>query len=173
MNDLTSYLEFSNTRSISDDDVVTLRGQDTVLRFSENQTEEGTYIVRFSGYSLNKNSNDFLKTISYSSEFYKVQKQKDLLLEAFKNHRTQVRFLQLNLLLEQKQISEKEYDEIIDENENDYFIPYPNKKPTEELFFYLCELIESINDKELSVNEVSELFSLDLSEIEKKLLELK
>lgn len=93
-----------------------------------------------------------------------IIKENEYLLRAFINHRKQIRYLQLELLLESNQISKEEYESTINENQDDYVLPIYEENPSMSDFNVLCKLMKRMGEHDLSINDVSEIFSLDLSD---------
>mgnify|MGYP006916235021 CR=1 FL=1 len=96
-----------------------------------------------------------------------------LYLTALKNLFRKLDFYDLYSSFENGSISEEEYLKLLNTNEDKYFIPSPVKNPTYRQLVQINDIIKKIGRKDLmSVDEVSELFSLDLrkakSIIEKK-----
>lgn len=129
--------------------------------------DKGITSISFEGHIKHKCANDFVGSFDLN-----IKLERDYLFTAVKNLRRQTNFLQLNLLLESNQISEDEYDQEIDNNENKYVIPYIAVKPSTNDFKVLCELISKLDDKDLSIDDVADIFSLDLSYYEQEALKI-
>lgn len=96
--------------------------------------------------------------------------KKDLLKKAFKNRTKQLRFAQLNSRLLDCEITEHEYENEINENANKYEITIPKTTPMQiKELDILADLVSELKkdeslDGDVSVDEVSELFEVNLSD---------
>lgn len=74
-------------------------------------------------------------------------------------------FTELLLALENGEISDEEYERELETNEDKYLIPYPKEKADFRQIAQIVDIIKKIGkENDFSVADVSELFSLDLSE---------
>lgn len=74
-------------------------------------------------------------------------------------------FFELLLSLENGVITEEEYEKELSLNEDKYLIPYPKEKADFRQIAQIVDIVKSIGkEKEFSISDVSELFSLDLSD---------
>lgn len=100
-------------------------------------------------------------------------KKEMLYVEALRNLYKKVDFLELNQALESKEIDEDQFEKELTSNENKYLISYPEKKPDAIQVLLVSDIVQRINRvKEMTIDEASELFQLDLSAAENALEEM-
>lgn len=99
------------------------------------------------------------RDVLYSS----ITDELKLSIKALKNLFKKYDFLQLNYQLETNQISVDEFNDEITKNENKYFIDQPNKKPSYKQLQTIGLILQEIErDKELSIDDVQDLFEVEL-----------
>ena len=60
-------------------------------------------------------------------------------------------------------ISEAEYDQELESNEDKYLIPSPTGKPSLQQIIQITDILKRLGrEKNMSVDEVSEMFSLEM-----------
>lgn len=100
-------------------------------------------------------------------------RKEKLYVEALCNLYKKVDFLELNQALESKEIDEDQFEKELTINENKYLIPYPEKKPDAMQVLLVSDIVQKIDRvKEMTIDEASELFQLDLSAAENVLEEM-
>ncbi len=86
-----------------------------------------------------------------------------LYVQALRNLFRKIDFIELNQSLEMEDISEKEYDKELEENEDKYLIPSPKEVPTVQQVIQVADIIKKLGrEDKISVDEASELFSLEM-----------
>lgn len=76
-------------------------------------------------------------------------------------------FIELTQALEVEDISEECFDKELDENEEKYLIPCPQEKPTIQQIIQVVDIIKKLGKTiDLTISEVSEIFSLDMNNAE-------
>lgn len=99
-------------------------------------------------------------------------KKENLYVKALRNLYKKVDFLELNQALESKQISDSDFDKELTDHEDKYLIPYPEEKPDVLQVIMVSDIVKKIGRvKDMTVDEASELFQLDLSSAENVLAE--
>ena len=74
-------------------------------------------------------------------------------------------FSELLQALENGEITDEEYDRELESNEDKYLIPFPKEKADFRQITQIVDIIKKLGkERDFSVADVSELFSLDLSE---------
>lgn len=110
--------------------------------------------------------------IEVSIREYLASDKEELYLRALKNLYRKLDFMDLNQALECEDITEEEYDQMLDHNEDKYLIPLADEKPTMKQVLQITDIIKRLKrTKEMSIDDVSELFMLDMKEAEKVLEE--
>lgn len=103
---------------------------------------------------------------------YKKNKKEQFFFIAIDNLIKKNEFLQLTLQFEQGHISGEEYTEEIETNSDRYIIKMKPLETTVDLVI-ISEIVKNIQTQEITVDEVSELFSIEPEGLNKKLTELK
>lgn len=85
-----------------------------------------------------------------------------LYLQALRNLYRKIDFIELSQALESEDISEEEFDKELEENEDRYLIPSPTVVPTMKQVIQVSEIMKKLGREKSSVDEVSEVFSLDM-----------
>lgn len=130
-------------------------------KFNNFNLKESETPVYFRGIAEEKR---FYKAIDQMSLSDKFRIQKKLLINAFHNKDIIINYLKLYNSLLQNNITEEEFEGAIESNPNKYFI---NTKANEKINFLEAEALnELVNElgENLSIQDVSETFSIDLSE---------
>lgn len=110
--------------------------------------------------------------IEVSIREYLASDKEELYLRALKNLYRKLDFMDLNQTLECEDITEEEYDQMLDQNEDKYLIPLADEKPTMKQVLQITDIIKRLKrTEEMSIDDVSELFMLDMKEAEKVLEE--
>jgi len=93
-------------------------------------------------------------------------KKEELLFTATKNLLKAKNFLQLCLMLEQKQITQEEYEKELEKNSFRYIIDIESIKDKKDIKI-ITEIIKELGPiaESLSVTDVSEIFSVDGQQI--------
>lgn len=131
----------------------------TIIDFNLKENETPVY---FRGVAEEKR---FYKAIDQMSLADTFRIQKKLLINAFHNKDIIINYLKLYNSLIENDITEEEFEGAIESNPDKYFI---NTNTNEKINFLEVEALnELVNElgENLSVQDVSETFSIDLSEI--------
>ena len=104
---------------------------------------------------------------SVSIDILLNREKEKLYIELIKNLYRRLDFMVLMQALDNGEITEEEFDQELKEHEDRYLIPAPSKAPSLSQLLQIADIVKKINrvDK-MSVDEVSEAFSLDLSNAE-------
>lgn len=137
--------------------------------------DENEQIFQITKYSRAQKTGDGITVISYKaaskgkvdSQFwvkrYLSEDKESLYLKALRNLYRKLDFIELNQALEMEDISEEEFDKELLENEDRYLIPAPTETPTVQQIIQVSEIVKKLGrEKIISVDEVSEVFSLDM-----------
>lgn len=150
-------LNNTNTNSSVFDDPVE---SEQLLQFTQyTRSHKGGRIVyqRYFAVSSGKS-----KVESWVKSFLSEEKE-ELYLRALRNLYRKLDFLELNQLLEMGDISDEEYDEELIKNEDKYLIPAPSGIPTAQQIIQIADIIKRLGkEKKITVDEVSELFSIEM-----------
>ena len=130
-------------------------------------TKTGAFVAAYTAYpSRGEFARDFVGSIMNT-------KKEKLYVEALRNLYKKVDFLELSQALENKEINENEFEKELSLNESKYLIPYPGVKPDAIQVFLVSDIVQKIGRvKDMTVDEASELFQLDLSAAENVLEEM-
>lgn len=129
--------------------------QITYIRYSSSQS------LIFTSYSKGQRDNNIWKL-----DILSTNKEK-LYICALTNLFRKLNFIELNQALETEDISEEYFDKELDENEEKYLIPCPQEKPTIQQIIQVVDIIKRLGKTiDLTISEVSEIFSLDMSNAE-------
>lgn len=90
------------------------------------------------------------------------EEKESLYLQALRNLYRKIDFIELSQALESEDISEEEFDKELEENEDRYLIPSPTVVPTVKQVIQVSEIMKKLGREKSSVDEVSEVFSLDM-----------
>ncbi len=94
---------------------------------------------------------------------YLSEEKEELYLRVLRNLYRKLDFIELNQSLDMSDISEEEYDHELESNEDKYLIPAPTGQPSLQQIIQITDILKRIGrDKNISVDEVSELFSLEM-----------
>lgn len=94
---------------------------------------------------------------------YLSKDKEELYVKALKNLYRKLDFIELSQSLETEDISEEEFDKELTEHEDDYLIPSPSGTPTVQQIIQIANIVKQIGrEKKISVDEVSEIFSLEM-----------
>lgn len=94
---------------------------------------------------------------------YLSEDKEVLYLQALRNLYRKIDFLELSQALESEDISEEEFDKELTNNEDRYLIPSPTIVPTIQQIIQVTDIMKKLGrEKHSSVDEVSEVFSLDM-----------
>ncbi len=138
---------------------------DTSHDFSlEDVTKKITFTYRIVEEDYSKRVFDNIKTT------FELEKREVYYLKAIKSLLKKTSFLELSNKLDDEQITEDEYYEELDKNSSEYFneIEYLQNKND---LYIIADLVKKIG-KNFTLDEVGDLFSVDLSEISQNYLEL-
>lgn len=136
---------------------------------------EGEQLVQLTRYTRSHSGGgytDYFKYIAASKgkadirmwvKEYLSEAKEELYLRALRNLYRKLDFIELNQLLEMDDISEEEYEKELDQNEDKYLIPAPTGQPTIQQIIQITDIIKRLGrEKNISVDEVSEMFSLEM-----------
>ena len=90
------------------------------------------------------------------------EEKENLYLQALRNLYRKIDFIELSQALESEEISEEEFDRELEENEDRYLIPSPTVAPTLKQVIQVSEIMKKLGREKSSVDEVSEVFSLNM-----------
>ena len=116
----------------------------------------GIEIIEYRATSKGKNEAQL-----WVKKFLSEEKE-NLYLQALRNLYRKIDFIELSQALESEVISEEEFDRELEENEDRYLIPSPTAAPTVQQVIQVAEIIKKLGREKCSVDEVSEVFSLDM-----------
>lgn len=120
---------------------------------SGGRTEQITFVAASKGHA----------TIQSWVKDYLSEEKEELYLRVLRNLFRKLDFIELNQSLDMSDISEEEYDRELESNEDKYLIPSPSGKPSLQQIIQITNILKRIGrDKNMSVDEVSELFSLEM-----------
>jgi hypothetical protein len=134
----------------------------------------GDQFVRFTRYTYNHagGRTDFIEYIAASNgkadirswvKEYLSEEKEELYLRALRNLYRRLDFIELNQSLESEEITEEEFDRELETNEANYLIPAPEGKPTMQQIIQISDIIRKLGrEKKISVDEVSDMFSLEM-----------
>ena len=136
---------------------------------------EGEQFVQFTRYTRSHSGGghtDFFKYIAASNgkadirlwvKDYLSEAKEELYLRALRNLYRKLDFIELNQSLEMEDRSEEEFEKELDQNEEKYLIPAPTGQPTVQQIIQITDIIKRLGrEKNISVDEVSEMFSLEM-----------
>jgi len=120
---------------------------------SGGRTEQITFVAASKGHA----------TIQSWVKDYLSEEKEELYLRVLRNLYRKLDFIELNQSLDMSDISEEEYDKELETNEDKYLIPSPTGKPSLQQIIQITDILKRIGrDKNMSVDEVSEMFSLEM-----------
>ena len=136
---------------------------------------EGEQFVQLTRYTRSHGGGghtDFYKYVAASKgradvrlwvKDYLSENKEELYLRALRNLYRKLDFIELNQLLEMEDITVEEYDKELETNEDKYLIPAPEGQPTVQQIIQITDIIKRLGrEKKISVDEVSEMFSLEI-----------
>lgn len=89
--------------------------------------------------------------------------KEQLYVQALRNLFRKLDFIELNQSLDMEDISEEQYNRELEENEDNYLIPAPVDKPSVQQIVQITDIVRKIGrESKISVDEVSEIFSLNM-----------
>ena len=95
---------------------------------------------------------------------YLSEDKENLYLQALRNLFRKIDFIELSQSLESDVINEEEFDKELAEHEERYLVPSPTAEPTAQQVIQIADIIRKLGREKLcSVDEVSEVFSLDMN----------
>lgn len=120
--------------------------------------EDGLYQIR----EYNGNTREI--SFSVSVGVFLSQEKERLYIELIKNLYRRLDFMQLMQSLDNGELTEEEFDKELNEHEDRYLVPSPTKEPSISQLLHISDIVKKINRMDrMSVSDVSEGFSLDLS----------
>ncbi len=136
-----------------------------IEEINKNFTESYTYkYVENTDITIKTSQEKLGKFVSDFQDFNYFRETENIMLyTVIRNLIKKNSFLQLSIQLAEEQISEDEFDVEIDNNPENFIIDLQYLKDKNELII-ISEIIKRIG-KDFSVDEVSEMFSIDLSEV--------
>lgn len=94
---------------------------------------------------------------------YLSEEKEELYLRALRNLYRKLDFIDLTQSLESEEITEEEFNRELEANEGCYLIPAPEGKPTIQQIIQISDIIRKLGrEKKISVDEVSDIFSLEM-----------
>lgn len=122
--------------------------------------KKGETPVYFRGITGEKR---FYRAINQMSLADTFRMQKEFLIKAYHNKDTIINYLKLYNSLIENEITDDDFDKEINDNPKNYFV-YINRKINVVEMEALSELVKELGE-DLSIQDVSETFSVDLSNI--------
>lgn len=120
---------------------------------SGGRTEQMTFVAVSKGRA----------TIQSWVKDYLSEEKEELYLRVLRNLYRKLDFIELSQSLDMSDISEEEFDQELESNEDKYLIPSPTEKPTLQQIIQITDILKRIGrDNNMSVDEVSEMFSLEM-----------
>lgn len=141
----SSTSEFCNTDDTDASIILTRYSRD-------NNGESFSYIAK--GSDMPYSYLEFLNNSPLKEELYQ---------KALKNLFKKIDFFSLNWQLENEQISEEEFNKELNEKEKNYLIEISDAKIDKKTLLLVDNIVKKL-DREMSIDDVSELFSIDLSD---------
>ena len=135
---------------------------------------ENEQFVQISKYTRTNKKGDGIEVIAYRAtskgkndaqlwiKRFLSEEKENLYLQALRNLYRKIDFIELSQALESEDISEEEFDKELEENEDRYLIPSPTVVPTVKQVIQVSEIMKKLGREKSSVDEVSEVFSLDM-----------
>lgn len=94
---------------------------------------------------------------------YLSEEKEELYLRALRNLYRKLDFIELNQSLDMSDITEDEYDHELETHEDKYLIPAPTGAPSLQQIIQITDILKRLGrEKDISVDEVSEMFSLEM-----------
>ncbi|MBR4536191.1 MAG: hypothetical protein IKO62_05985 [Bacteroidales bacterium] len=94
---------------------------------------------------------------------YLSEEKEELYLRALRNLYRKLDFMELNQSLEMSDISEDEFDKELETHEDKYLIPAPSGTPSQQQIIQITDILKRLGrENSMSVDEVSEMFSLEM-----------
>lgn len=145
-------------------------------KYFDTDSREEKHFEKFYGRSQQSDEITFTLTTNesklkaFSRAIELNQREKDFCIVAIKNLLKKNRFSELSLDLAEEVITEEEFDQEIDRNPQKYTIDinYLESKMEAKI---IANIVSKISEN-LTVDEVSEIFSVDSDDLEKKLSNL-
>lgn len=153
-----SLLSNTTTKDLSEvEDSVENEQFVQILKYTRtNKKGDGIDVIAYRATSKGKNDAQL-----WIKRFLSEEKE-SLYLQALRNLYRKIDFIELNQALESEDISEEEFDKELVENEDRYLIPSPTVVPTVKQVIQVSEIMKKLGREKSSVDEVSEVFSLDM-----------
>lgn len=153
-----SLLSNTTTKDLSEvEDSVENEQFVQILKYTRtNKKGDGIDVIAYRATSKGKNDAQL-----WIKRFLSEEKE-SLYLQALRNLYRKIDFIELNQALESEDISEEEFDKELEENEDRYLIPSPTVVPTVKQVIQVSEIMKKLGREKSSVDEVSEVFSLDM-----------
>lgn len=94
---------------------------------------------------------------------YLSEEKEELYIRALRNLYRKLDFMELNQSLDMSDITEEEYDNELETHEDKYLIPAPTGAPSLQQIIQITDILKRLGrEKNISVDEVSEMFSLEM-----------
>lgn len=153
-----SLLSNTTTKDLSEvEDSVENEQFVQILKYTRtNKKGDGIDVIAYRATSKGKNDAQL-----WIKRFLSEEKE-SLYLQALRNLYRKIDFIELSQALESEDISEEEFDKELEENEDRYLIPSPTVVPTVKQVIQVSEIMKKLGREKSSVDEVSEVFSLDM-----------
>ena len=153
-----SLLSNTTTKDLSEvEDSVENEQFVQILKYTRtNKKGDGIEVIAYRATSKGKNDAQL-----WIKRFLSEEKE-SLYLQALRNLYRKIDFIELSQALESEDISEEEFDKELEENEDRYLIPSPTVVPTVKQVIQVSEIMKKLGREKSSVDEVSEVFSLDM-----------
>ncbi len=131
-------------------------------KYTRTDTEGGK--TEYFQYIASSNGKTDVKTWSKN---YLSEGKEALYQNAMRNLFRKLDFIELNQSLEMEDITEDDYNKELEQNEDKYLIPAPNENPTIQQIIQIADIVKRLGrEKTITVDEVSEIFSLKMDKAE-------
>ena len=128
-----------------------------ITKYTRTHSGGRTEVIKYAAASRGKSA-----VHSWVKDYLSEEKE-ELYLRALRNLYRKLDFIELNQALDMSDITEDEYDKELESNEEKYLIPAPTEVPTLQQIIQITDILKRIGrENNISVDEVSETFSLDM-----------
>ncbi len=143
---------------------------------------ENEQFVQISEYRRTHKDGGGIKCIEYTAvsrgktdsqiwvKNYLSEDKENLYLQALRNLYRKIDFIELSQSLESEEISEEEFEKELEAHEERYLVPSPTVVPNAQQVIQIADIVRKLGREKLSsVDEISEVFSLDMDKAMKVL----
>lgn len=145
----------------------------TIIKYPDKQNDQINQLNSFLDEDINDDENRFLKytlntTTKEVKQFKKsidsIYTERKLLYEVIRNYIKKTNFLQLAIELSEDFISEEEYEKEIEEHPEKYIVNIQSMENIDDIYI-ISNIIKNIGVN-YSIDEVTEMFALDMDKID-------